>query len=177
MTLTRKEAAEGNCQVPPHKEDASRKLRKKILTEEQRGKLTNTIASCERSIRNFYQNKEETKEKEAWERMQENSRFFFHLAKKKSRLRASIGPFTNEKGELIEEKVCKTLNKRYFEVFDTPEEGDSLPEGYLDSEEDLPAETPKYLLQHREHQEGDQGDQIRSSRTIGNLSPAGKENM
>ena len=60
-------------------------------------------------------------------------------------MRAPIGPFTNDKGELIEEEVCETLNKTYFEVFDEPEEGDSLPEGYLDSEEDLPAEEDRRL--------------------------------
>ena len=127
------------------KKKSSQKLRRKILTEEHRTKLINTIGSCERSIRNFYQNREESREKEAWERMQENSRFFFRLAKKKARLRAPIGPFTNEKGDLIEEKVCKTLNKTYYKVFDVPDEGDSLPEDYLDSEEDLPAEEDRRL--------------------------------
>ena len=58
---------------------------------------------------------------------------------------APIGPFTNDKGELIEEEVCETLNKTYYEVFDAPEEGDSLPEGYLDSEEDLPVEGDRRL--------------------------------
>ena len=77
--------------------------------------------------------------------MQENSRFFFRLAKMKARMRAPIGPFTNEKGELIKEEPCETLNKTYFEVFNPPEEGDSLPEGYLDSEEDLPAEEDRRL--------------------------------
>ena len=67
------------------KKKASKKLRKRLLTNEERHKLTNAIASCKRSIRNFYQNKEETKEKEAWERMKENSRFFFRLAKMKAR--------------------------------------------------------------------------------------------
>ena len=37
--------------------------------------------------------------------MKENSRYFFRLAKKKARLRAPIGPFTNDEGEVIEEKV------------------------------------------------------------------------
>ena len=77
--------------------------------------------------------------------MQENSRYFFCLAKKKARLRAPIGPFTNDKWELIEEKVCDTLNKTYFEVFDTPEEGDILLEDYIDSEEDLPTDEYKRL--------------------------------
>ena len=48
------------------KKKASKKLRKRILTKEQREKLTNTITSCERNIRNFYQNKEESKEKDDW---------------------------------------------------------------------------------------------------------------
>ena len=77
--------------------------------------------------------------------MKENSRYFFRLAKKKVRLRAPIGPFTNDEGEVIEEKVCDTLNKTYFEVFDTPDEGDILPEDYIDSEEDLPSDEYKRL--------------------------------
>ena len=60
-------------------------------------------------------------------------------------MRAPIGPFTNDKGELIEEELCKTLNKTYYEVFEELEEGDSLPEGYLDSEEDLPADEDRRL--------------------------------
>ena len=48
------------------KKKASKKLRHKSLTDADRRKLINTIAGCERNIRNFYQNKEETKEKEAW---------------------------------------------------------------------------------------------------------------
>ena len=43
------------------KKKASKKLRHKLLTDEDRQKLTNTIAGCKRNIRNFYQNKEETK--------------------------------------------------------------------------------------------------------------------
>ena len=72
--------------------------------------------------------------------MKENSRYFFRLAKKKARLRAPIGPFTNDEGEVIEEKVCDTLNQTYYEVFDTPQEGDVLPEDYINSEEDLPSD-------------------------------------
>ena len=37
------------------------------------------------------------------------------------------------------------MNKTYFEVFEEPEEGDCLPEGYLDSKEDLPAEEDRRL--------------------------------
>ena len=59
--------------------------------------------------------------------MKSNSRFFFHLTKKKARKRAPIGPFTDDKGKLIEEEPCETLNKTYFEVFKEPEEGDPLP--------------------------------------------------
>ena len=45
------------------KKKASKKLRHKLLTDEDRQKLTNTIAGCERNIRNIYQNKEETKKR------------------------------------------------------------------------------------------------------------------
>ena len=79
--------------------------------------------------------------------MKQNSRFFFRLAKLKTRLRAPIGPFTDDKGKLIDEEPCETLNREYYEVFEEPDEKDSLPEGYLDSEEDLPTDENK-RLQH-----------------------------
>ena len=60
-------------------------------------------------------------------------------------MRAPIVPFTNNKGELIEEEPYETLNQTYYEAFEEPEEGDSLPEGYLDSEEDLPADENRRL--------------------------------
>ena len=66
------------------KKKALKKLRLKILSDSERSKNINRIAACERNIRNYYQEKEETKEKEAWERKKQNSRFFFRLAKLKT---------------------------------------------------------------------------------------------
>ena len=45
--------------------------------------------------------------------MRENEtkfKIFFRLAKMKARLRAPIGPFTDDKGKLIDEDPCETLN-------------------------------------------------------------------
>ena len=72
-------------------------------------------------------------------------RFFFRLSKTKARMRAPIGPFTNNQGKLIEKEPFEVLNQTYYKVYEQHEEKYTLPEDYLDSAEDLPQEEDKRL--------------------------------
>ena len=70
--------------------------------------------------------------------MRENFKHFFHLARKKVRIKTPIGPFVTKEGAIIEAADAETLNKEYQSVFEEPDPNDCLPPNYLDSEEDLP---------------------------------------
>ena len=43
--------------------------------------------------------------------MRENPQNFYHLAKRKSRTKGYIGPFTDDDGKVIEEELAETLNE------------------------------------------------------------------
>ena len=96
------------------------------------------IGDADANESKFYQHKAEEEEKRAWERMRENSKHFFHLARKKVRIKTPIGPFVTKEGKLMEESEAETLNKEYQSVFEEPDPNDCLPPNYFDSEEDLP---------------------------------------
>ena len=68
--------------------------------------------------------------------MKEKSKFFFSYAKKVSRFKSPVGPFVDDKGNVIKEPACITLNKQYASVFTKPDPNAKLPTNYLDSEED-----------------------------------------
>ena len=72
--------------------------------------------------------------------MQENSKFFFSYAKKVSGYKSPVGPFVDEKGNVIKEPACITLNKQYASVFTKPDPNSKLPKDYPNSEEDSPSE-------------------------------------
>ena len=114
------------------KKKASRKLRRKEgLTTKQIKKLLEKIYRAETAIKNYYKEKQETQEQEAWQKMRENSKFFFSYAKRVSQYKSPVGPFVDKKNNVIKEKACIALNKQYASVFTKPEPNNALPEDYL----------------------------------------------
>ena len=82
------------------------------------------ISRAERGIQAYYQEKTEEEERRAWGRMEISNKYFFKYAKSKMRYKSPIGPFMSDKGDLIEESPCNTLNKEYFDVFVAPDPED-----------------------------------------------------
>ena len=54
--------------------------------------------------------------------MRENPQNFYRLAKRKTRTKGYIGPFTDDEGKVIEEEPAETLNKEYYKIFLQPPE-------------------------------------------------------
>ena len=123
------------------KKKANRMLkRRKGLSTAQIKKLMEKIYRAEQGIQNYYKEKQDNSEKEAWVRMTENPKYFYSYVKKKATYKSPVGPLVNEKNEVIKEKTCITLNNQYASVFTKPDPKNALPEGYIDSDEDSPEE-------------------------------------
>ena len=52
--------------------------------------------------------------------MKENPQNFLRLAKRKTRSKGYIGPFTDNDGKVIEEEPAETHNKEYYKFFYSP---------------------------------------------------------
>ena len=85
----------------------SKKLCKRILNDKKRERLFDKLERAELNIGTFYKEREEKEEAEAWKLMRDNSQNFYHLAKRKSRTKGYIGPFTDDDGKVIEEERRK----------------------------------------------------------------------
>ena len=61
-------------------------------------------------------------ERKAVEAIKKNSKYFFNYAKKFSKIKNSIGPLLNQKGEYVsnDTEMTETLSKQYSSVFSTP---------------------------------------------------------
>ena len=77
--------------------------------------------------------------------MRENPQNFYRLAKRKTRTKGYIGPFTDDEGKVIEEEPAETLNKEYYKIFLQPPEEEQIQDSYFDSEEDLPNNEDRWL--------------------------------
>ena len=131
------------------------------------------IYRAETAIQNFYKEKQENTEKEAWTKMSENPKYFYSYAKKMSQYKSPVGPLVNEKNEVINEKTCITLNKQYASVFTKPDLKNALPKDYIDSDEDSLAK--EMIIEDIDFTEGGHEHKIRGKRTQWSLPPPGPE--
>jgi len=71
---------------------------------------------------NLYKQSSKFQEDKAIEAIQENSKFFFNYAKKKSKIKTKIGPLSSNNGQIINksEEMAEMLAQQYSSVFSNP---------------------------------------------------------
>ena len=85
-------------------------------------KMRKQLHEIETSLEEFYQERRNEKESEAIKKIKKNPKFFYSYARKFSKLKSGIGPFLDEKEELINDnfKMAEMLRSQYEKSFSEP---------------------------------------------------------
>ena len=98
---------------------ASKALRKATTTKACR-RLKDTIALAENELSKSYFRRKIIKEDEAIENLIKNPKSFYAHIKKLTNQKTKIGPFVDDKGDIINDTPSEILQKQYSDMWSVP---------------------------------------------------------
>ena len=121
-------AYRSNNLIPRHvrkwltQKSLSSKALLKVKTAKGCRRLKEKIIEAEQELSKEYFKRKVVKENEAIKKMELNPKYFFTYVKKLNKSKGKVGPFVNEKGDIIDKEAAETLQDQYKSVWSIPRE-------------------------------------------------------
>ena len=125
------------------------KLSKAILNSKSGKKISNLkmrLQEVESQLENHYNKRRESQENDAIGKIKSNPKYFYSYAKRFSKLKSSIGPFTDDRGDVVSDsyEMAEMLKTQYEKAFSVPVEESliDVPEEFFSVNEDEDSSDP-----------------------------------
>ena len=94
----------------------------KVKTKKGCKELKRKIEEAEKELSKSLFKRKIEEENLAIEKMKSNPKYFYSYIKRKTKTKNKIGPFTNDKGVILNEHPSESLQKQYESAWSTPSE-------------------------------------------------------
>lgn len=86
-------------------------------------KMKDTAEDIESKLKESYSSRRIEKERSAIQRMKKDTAYFFNYAKKFAKTKSEVGPFIDDRGDLVSNKdnIVDMLKSQYESVYSTPD--------------------------------------------------------
>ena len=103
------------------------KISKAILVSKSGVKIASLkqkLQKVETELENHYNQRRDNQEREAIRKIKSNPKYFYSYAKKFSKVKSTIGPFIDERGDIVEDdfQMAEMLKNQYEKAFSIPQE-------------------------------------------------------
>ena len=114
--------------IPRHRRVLMRKrtkVRKQFIAQQNPVKkeaLKTKLSAIELQLQESYRAQEHDEENKAIDKIKSNSKYFFSYAKRKSKIRAPVGPLKDQTGNMVStpEGMAQILSEQYESAFSNP---------------------------------------------------------
>ena len=115
----------------------------KVKTPKGCKELKRKIEEAERELSRSLFKRKMDEEDIAISKMRSNPKFFFSYIRKKTKMKTKIGPFTNDKGDIIKEHPSESLQRQYESAWSHPSEFFRIknPEKFFEQSDGFESET------------------------------------